>query len=777
MKVLIAILFLISSALALPLPFPTSETQPEGYHTKPAITSRAGTPSEDITYILPIWEGALAQHDPARDLSILNTMRDALGTGGPHTKLGWSFSSWALSRDIGDTDMDYTFDPTNLKYMLALALQAGLPVLVHMNNGRWADCCTSNSDGGWKDNLLDLIASNPNTTMMNSAGESQYAHDYGSNYFSLSRLNTVYRKYKQRNTVASARTIAEWAKSNPSSFAGVSLSSEPMYPAPDVDFNPKAIEEWTMWMSNTGIYGPGGEFFGEGRVPRIQDIHTFNGITKQSFPSWATVRPPNRVTPGDRFGEEWQRWRVQMIINHVADETGWIASAGIDRSLIFGHMTPRLDDYGLSDTIETATAANGAGGATFYGWNPMYFGEVTNAYRGTGRTNWGVFETNPLSSDAMTNYNTLLTFYKDGAKVICPNSWEGDMAVKDEYAIFDSPYYGNTYGDAIRKFLIDYASVPRNLEPPAYNPGRRLFDLYDLFKSAETTGIDNHLEPSGSVGKVVRKSIFSHVDGSLTYNVNLPVVTDGQRLNFWTSVGIKDGAGAGGPVEFQATINGGPKLFGRSFRLLQSNWVWNHWTPIMVDITDWSGQSISLTLTTRGNDQYGWTMWGSPAIYLASRETASISGAVNDMAFGALTTASSEDVGYGSRAASITDGSETGWSSIFHASEIGLEWVMVDLKSSRRIGKVVLFAREDLVPYTGTGFPTAFEIQASENSAGEWKTLIKVSDYPRPRAGDGQIFTFESINARFIRVVATTLGGVGMETGYRFQLAEMQVYE
>jgi hypothetical protein len=28
-----------------------------------------------------------------------------------------------------------------------------------------------------------------------------------------------------------------------------------------LDFNPLAIEEWRQWLQNTGIYGPGGDFF------------------------------------------------------------------------------------------------------------------------------------------------------------------------------------------------------------------------------------------------------------------------------------------------------------------------------------------------------------------------------------------------------------------------------------------------------------------------------------------------------------------------------------
>jgi hypothetical protein len=95
------------------------------------IIPRSGTTSEDITYVLPIWEGSLASHGEAADLAVLEDMKSLLGVGGSQTKLGWSFSSWALSRDIMNATADFAFDPTNINYMLDLSLKANLPALVH----------------------------------------------------------------------------------------------------------------------------------------------------------------------------------------------------------------------------------------------------------------------------------------------------------------------------------------------------------------------------------------------------------------------------------------------------------------------------------------------------------------------------------------------------------------------------------------------------------------------------------------------------------------------
>jgi hypothetical protein len=104
--------------------------------------------------------------------------------------------------------------------------------------------------------------------------------------------------------------------------------------------------------------------------------------TGQGFASWDEIQPPATVTPGNLFSEEWQRWRVTMIMHSVSDETLWIASAGIDRTLVYGHQTPRLDDYNFAGDIQTATAANGASDVTYYGWMPASFGSVDNPMRG-----------------------------------------------------------------------------------------------------------------------------------------------------------------------------------------------------------------------------------------------------------------------------------------------------------------------------------------------------------------------------------------------------------
>ena len=358
---------------------------------------------------------------------------------------------------------------------------------------------------------------------------------------------------------------------------------------------------------------------------------------------------------------------------------------------------------------------------------------------------------------------------------MCPNSWESDQATKDQYAIFGSPTYGDTFGNQLKSFLSNYGNTPRNLQPPATNPGTRVYDFYDNFSSATLVGEDNHIEAAGSVGNIVRKSIYSATPGTITYTVTLPSVPSGQRLNFWTSIGIKDGAGVGGETQFQVTINGLP-LFGTYFHFNQNYWIWKRWVPIMVDVTAWEGQIVQFSFLTTGNNIWGWTMWGSPAIYASTT--------ANNLAWGQLVTVSSSDGnGDGWENYYLTDGEvdggvagRAGWSSISHSTATGNpEYAYVDLGAPKSIGKVVLFSRSDLGAFMGTGFPTNFILQASLD-ASTWWTIVTESDYPSPKAGEGQIFTFPQAITRYVRVYAFVLGGVGGESGYRMQLEEIEVY-
>ncbi len=129
-----------------------------------------------------------------------------------------------------------------------------------------------------------------------------------------------------------------------------------------------------------------------------------------------------------------------------------------------------------------------------------------------------------------------------------------------------------------------------------------------------------------------------------------------------------------------------------------------------------------------------------------------------------------------------------GWSSTIRyfnpavARENSTQWFKIDLTDVHTISRV------DLVPRSEPGeegkyFPIDFVIQVStdpsvwdqEDESDEgWTTVVSEVDYPRPWDGAVQSFTFDPVEAQYVRVKATYLESNG--DGFVFQLVEIEVY-
>lgn len=129
-----------------------------------------------------------------------------------------------------------------------------------------------------------------------------------------------------------------------------------------------------------------------------------------------------------------------------------------------------------------------------------------------------------------------------------------------------------------------------------------------------------------------------------------------------------------------------------------------------------------------------------------------------------------------------------GWSSAIRyfnpeiARENSIQWIKVDLGEVYTISQVDLFPRSD--GEAGEYFPIDYVIQVSaEESAWEqtdesddgWITVITKTDVEKPEGGVVQNHTFDSVEARYVRIKGITLSEGG--DGFVFQLAEIEVYE
>jgi len=126
----------------------------------------------------------------------------------------------------------------------------------------------------------------------------------------------------------------------------------------------------------------------------------------------------------------------------------------------------------------------------------------------------------------------------------------------------------------------------------------------------------------------------------------------------------------------------------------------------------------------------------------------------------------------------ITENNANGWTSGGNASAAANEWVQIDLGAVTAVNEVHLYPRTDILAADGRScsFPVDYTIQVSENGT-EWKTVVTEVGHAAPAKGEPVFHTFDTVNARYVKLDATKLGAqpVG-DANYRLQLAEMGVY-
>ena len=104
--------------------------------------------------------------------------------------------------------------------------------------------------------------------------------------------------------------------------------------------------------------------------------------------------------------------------------------------------------------------------------------------------------------------------------------------------------------------------------------------------------------------------------------------------------------------------------------------------------------------------------------------------------------------------------------------EADREWVMIDLGEVKSISQVVVYPR-----IYGSYFPEAYQILVSENGE-DWTTVVTV-DYDEQASKNAKLARwngFESVNAQYVKIVATTMTNDGGSYGYIFQLSEIEIF-
>jgi len=107
----------------------------------------------------------------------------------------------------------------------------------------------------------------------------------------------------------------------------------------------------------------------------------------------------------------------------------------------------------------------------------------------------------------------------------------------------------------------------------------------------------------------------------------------------------------------------------------------------------------------------------------------------------------------GRAAQSVTDHHlGTHWTSQKHSIPFHTEWIALDLGEQNAVNRAWLLPNEG-----GMGFPRDFKIQVSGDGE-EWMTVVEEHDYPRPEGAQPQVFPFDEVTCRFLRILADELG-------------------
>ena len=139
---------------------------------------------------------------------------------------------------------------------------------------------------------------------------------------------------------------------------------------------------------------------------------------------------------------------------------------------------------------------------------------------------------------------------------------------------------------------------------------------------------------------------------------------------------------------------------------------------------------------------------------------------------------------HGGKVSTLTDGvhghnseKDDRWSSASNydtatPDENSREWVTVDLGEVKSISSVVLYPR-----VWGSYFPEAYEIYVSKDG-NSWDKVVDVDHDPlsSQNSKNARWNGFDSVEARYVKIVATKMTNDGGAYGYIFQLAEIEIY-
>ena len=393
----------------------------------PARPAQAQAASPDTLYILPILDGTVSEAR-ARDIV------ERLGPGSGNVNVGFSGVYRYLAEteppDERDEDFNVHFFPimAGLERIDSVAKAANVPILVHLNGGRWA------GEGP----LVDRLIGDPAVMAWDKNDVPWSYPKDGEHYFSLASGNELVRKYKQRNLQLAAKWLANFAAGPDGKLlVGVSTDSEVLiHEQAGYDYNPMVLEEFADWLQSGGVYEPGkGRWSGQGLGLGIKQLNERWGT---SYTRWRDLKVPREPSDSPAW-RDWQRFRELLVDHNVQEQVDWIREAGLTTVPVFAHQSPALDVADAADILDAAQVDGGGTGITTYGDNAGN-AELFAKVRAYGAP-WGIFEYNPRTDDEDVALAGLQTARANGVSILCPYHWDDQGGANEAgYTIRGTPF-------------------------------------------------------------------------------------------------------------------------------------------------------------------------------------------------------------------------------------------------------------------------------------------------------------------------------------------------
>ncbi|MDE2002515.1 MAG: hypothetical protein KGJ25_03180 [Betaproteobacteria bacterium] len=446
----------------------------------------------------------------------------------PTTRIGMRVPILYLRTTQGAAG-DWAFDPDfdvarthgaravaedSLTALLADAVARGLPVLVTLDGGIWADASGTVPEWDVNDRLEEDIANCQWNERDEVMPDDWLKHLPGSRAapelaraLTLNVYATTVRRYKRRNLQQAAAGLVAFMHAHPGLFVGVNLDPD-VYINPFFsegqwyDYNPGTLRQFRHWLAGTGPYAGA-------TLPELPDLSSWRrarplsleeaaALARRSFATWDDVDAPRSFPRDpaapywkDPWVHEWEMFRRHLVTLHYDELAQWLIDAGVPGDRIWssqGLMAPwegcmslalresspvrNYDSGGVS--IEGSKPRNAHLGAIVYGpaatnEMPMENGRSLYATLADIDPGFGIVEFNtadlrkprshPTYADA---YRALRDLWNAGARFVSPMAWNGSNGLAR-----DAPDYAphtawrNTpLEDAALDFLLARTGLP-----------------------------------------------------------------------------------------------------------------------------------------------------------------------------------------------------------------------------------------------------------------------------------------------------------------------------